>query len=135
MILAYVSLQAEEKKSFCWTGSWLLLECLMMKSSMVFEREALPLYINSTSTIRHSHVPRPSPLFTLFCIILNTNQRTTTTKKRGRPGNEASTQLYICDGGSSLASVFAWLCKNRQKRSGESHHKNDITTCMINDMH
>ena len=42
MILAYVSLQAEKKTSCCWTASWLLLECLMMKSSMVFEREAFP---------------------------------------------------------------------------------------------
>ena len=136
MIQAYVSLQTEEKKASvgqgpgcCWSAWWWsLVWYLNVKPS--------PLYVDSTSTIRHSRVPRPSLVFTLLCIILNTNQRTTTTKKKwGRPGNEASTQLYICDGGSSLESVFAWLCKNSQKRSGEYHHKNDITMCMNNEMH
>ena len=119
----------KEKKSFCWTRSWLLLECLMMKSSMVFEREALPIFTSTARLPYVIHVFPGLPRFSLSSVLYWTQTREQQQQqKQGRPGNEASTQLYICDGGSSLASVFAWLCKNRQKRSGESHYKNDITT-------
>ena len=73
----------------------------MMKSSTLFVVGHRPPYVHLASTRRHSR-DKCSQAFPVFralpppCIILNANRRT---KKRGRPGNEASDGVQLGNSG------------------------------------
>ena len=101
---------------YCWCrehlGSWLSLERSMMKSSALFECGPSPHTSTSCppNVIHVISVPGPFQFYAALpvpCITLNTNRRT---KKRGRPGNEASQSCWLKLGCFLMSSASLIFC-------------------------